>query len=72
MESRWMSVPQAAEYLRVSVFTIYRATKKGKIPHARVGARVLIDKIALDAMLEKNSIPMKISKNEKPYLRAYP
>jgi excisionase family DNA binding protein len=41
-EARFYSIDEAAMKLNISRITIYRNCQAGKIPHKKVGARVLI------------------------------
>lgn len=43
----FLTVEEAAEFLRVKTSTIYSWVSQGKIPHSKVGSRVLFDKNAL-------------------------
>lgn len=52
LERRWMTVPQAAEYLSVSVRTIRNAIYDGKLPRAKLGRRFILDVRDLDAWAE--------------------
>ncbi|MCK4414322.1 MAG: helix-turn-helix domain-containing protein [Candidatus Eisenbacteria sp.] len=40
---RLLSVAEAAEILRISVSWVYRNTKRGRLPHLRVGRSIRID-----------------------------
>jgi len=41
--SRWFTVAEAAEYLRVSRRTIYKMTVEGRLPAFRIGQDVTAD-----------------------------
>jgi len=41
---QFMTVEEAAEFLRVKSSTIYSWVSQGKIPHSKVGSRVLFEK----------------------------
>lgn len=43
------SVPEAAEALGVSAWLAYRLIARGELPAIRLGRRVVVPKIALDA-----------------------
>lgn len=47
-----MTVPEAAEYLRIGLSAAYAAAKSKEIPTIRIGRRILVPKIALDKKLE--------------------
>lgn len=46
-----LSIPEAAAYVRISPSSLRRAVERGEIPHIKIGARVLIPKAALDALV---------------------
>jgi len=52
MERRFLSPREAAEYLGCHLMTVYSWIDSGKIPSARLGRKVLVDKRLLDAQLE--------------------
>jgi excisionase family DNA binding protein len=54
--SEILTVPEVSEYTRLSKSTIYDLTKAGKMPHIRIGSRILIRKEALDEWLNKHSL----------------
>ena len=53
LPSRWLSTPDAAAYLNVSVSTLCndRVTRSLNIPFTRLGRRILYDRQELDAYL---------------------
>lgn len=54
--SRWLTVAEAAEYLRCSERAVYARIRKGRIPAEAVrhsGRRVYLDRLALDRALER-------------------
>lgn len=52
VERRWISPREAAEYLGCHLLTVYSWIDSGKIPGARLGRKVLIDRRRLDEQLE--------------------
>jgi excisionase family DNA binding protein len=52
-ERRWMSPEGAADYLGVSASAIRKRIARGTIRYSRMGRRLLVDRRALDAELEK-------------------
>jgi excisionase family DNA binding protein len=50
-----VSVPEAAEIMRVSTWTVRGWLREGKLPKRRAGSRVLITKTAIAAFLEKST-----------------
>jgi excisionase family DNA binding protein len=52
---RWLTVKEAAAYLKIHLMTAYEWAGSGKLPSARVGRIVRIDRKALDAELERQS-----------------
>jgi excisionase family DNA binding protein len=41
-KQEWMTVKEAAKYLKVSQMTIFRWTKSGKLPHQKMGNSIRI------------------------------
>ncbi len=59
-EKRLLSVREAAQYLGVSHRTLWTWAQQGRIPHHRLGRRVLFDQLQLDALIkEKTGVPSK-------------
>jgi excisionase family DNA binding protein len=56
MERRFLSPREAAEYLGCHLMTVYSWIDSGKIPSARLGRKILVDKRRLDAQLEAAAI----------------
>lgn len=44
---------EAAELLNVSAWTVYRLAREGRIPHVRIGCRVLFRRSSLIAWLDR-------------------
>jgi excisionase family DNA binding protein len=57
--SELLTVQELAEYLRVTIKTIYRLLEKDKVPATRVGHLWRFDKTAIDEWLRQNSKPIK-------------
>ena len=49
------NVNEVAEMLDLSRNSIYAGLKRGEIPHIRVGKRLLIPRVALEAMLKSKT-----------------
>lgn len=45
------SVPEAATLLGISQWSMYEAIKKNELPHRKIGRRIVIPKIQLEAWL---------------------
>jgi excisionase family DNA binding protein len=52
---QFFTVEEAAEFLRVKTSTIYSWVSQGKIPHSKVGSRVLFEKNALLEFVKKDN-----------------
>ena len=50
---QWLSVDEAANYLRVKPSTIHMKTHRGEIPHYKIGGKLLFDKQELNNIVEK-------------------
>ncbi len=53
---RLYSVPEAAEYLGRSKWSMRRLVWSGKLPHVRCGKRVHVDVEDIDQFIESNKI----------------
>lgn len=49
---RVFSVAEAAEYLGVSRWTVYRRVEQGLLPHVKIGSRVSIPEFTLEKWLD--------------------
>lgn len=54
-EKRLLSVWEAAQYLGVSHRTLWTWVQQGRIPHRRLGRRVLLDRVQLDALIDEET-----------------
>lgn len=48
-----MNVKQTAEYLNVSVHTIYQWKSEGKIPYVKLNGKLCFDKSEINLFIEK-------------------
>ncbi|MDB5616229.1 helix-turn-helix domain-containing protein [Tardiphaga sp.] len=48
-----LTVPEAADYLRISVATVWRLLRNKMLARARIGGRVVIRRVDLDAFLAR-------------------
>ena len=51
MEEKYLKAEEVAKKLRVSLITVHRYCKDGKLPAIKVGRRWLVDRVGLDALL---------------------
>jgi excisionase family DNA binding protein len=51
MDRRTITVSEAAQYLGISRGFAYRAISQGRLPHLRIGRRILVPTEALDHFL---------------------
>lgn len=54
--SALLTVKEAAAFLRLTPDTVYRATKAGKLPHARIGRSIRFSQEALEDYLNKSTV----------------
>ena len=54
-EKRWYTVPEAAEYLEVSIPTIFRWMKSGLLSFHKVGGGTRFTREGLEAVVEKTT-----------------
>jgi len=50
---RWMTVKETAAYLGISETAARRRIERGRIPHKHHGRSVLVDRVALDRLIER-------------------
>lgn len=63
MPRTMLDANEAADYLKISYYTILDKAKKGLIPCVRVGARVLFSQEGLDSWIEEQE-QASISKHQ--------
>lgn len=54
--SVYLSVQEAAEYLRLRPQTLYNKISRRELPHFKVGNRVLFDRAQLDAWVRGHAV----------------
>lgn len=59
-EGRLLRIENAAEYLGISVGTLYVWVHQGKIPHIKMGRLLKFDKLQLDLFIERNQVKAKV------------
>lgn len=52
MARHMLSANEAADYLKISYWTVLEKAKKGTIPCVKIGARVLFSQEGIDAWIE--------------------
>jgi excisionase family DNA binding protein len=50
------TIPEVAEYLKISKSKVYALVQQGKIPHVRIGRNVRIRETDLKRWIEKNAV----------------
>ncbi|MBF9018617.1 MULTISPECIES: helix-turn-helix domain-containing protein [unclassified Oceanispirochaeta] len=53
------TVEEAAKYTRLSTKTLYTYASQKKIPHIKLGSRLLFDEVKLEEWIRGNAVPMK-------------
>ena len=53
---RLLSQQEAAAYLGISYWTLRDLTFWGEVPHVKIGRRILVDRLDLDAYLDRAKI----------------
>ncbi len=53
---RYFSAPDAAKYLCLSMSWLRKATMDGRIPHAKIGVRVVYDRDDLDEFIRQRKV----------------
>ena len=59
MEKRFLTIREASQYLNVSESLLYKLVETKKIPHIRIGRKILFDLKKLDQYIEENSVKLK-------------
>jgi excisionase family DNA binding protein len=54
-----MSVKQGAQYLGVSVPTMWRLVLRREVGHVKIGRRTILLQAELDRFLQKSTVPAK-------------
>ena len=55
-EPRLLSQQDAASYLGISYWTVRDLVFRHELPHVKIGRRILVDRIDLEAYLERSKI----------------
>ena len=55
-EPRLLSQQEAASYLGVSYWTVRDLVFRHDLPHVKIGRRILVDRMDLDAYLDRSKI----------------
>ena len=53
MARTMFTAQETADYLKISYYTILQKSKAGKIPHCKIGARILYSQEGLDTWIEQ-------------------
>jgi excisionase family DNA binding protein len=61
-QRRFLSVRETAEFLRIKASTVYLWASTGKLPHSKVGSRLLFEREALIAFVKTNEDPARKSR----------
>jgi len=57
----FLTVPEAAEIMRISKLTLYRMVSSGQIKHVRICRRVFIKRADLESYIEDHTFGGKVS-----------
>lgn len=52
---KWLTLPDIAGYIGVSMITLYRWTKKGLIPHYKIGRQIRFDRNEVDTWIKSGN-----------------
>lgn len=61
MTNDLLTVPEVAEYLRLSPGTIYRLASQRKIPRTKVAGKLAFRRGEIDAWLDASSTPAELA-----------
>ena len=56
---RLLSQQEAATYLGISYWTLRDLVFRRTLPHVKIGRRILVDRVDLDAYLQRAKIPAR-------------
>jgi excisionase family DNA binding protein len=56
VKRRFLTVKETAEFLNLSADYIYQLTGQKKIPHVRIGRKVLFDVDKLEKFIDENTV----------------
>ena len=56
METKWLTVIEAAEYLKMGRSTIYKLAQEGKLPAHKVGRQWRFDAKELDTWIKSGNL----------------
>ena len=69
--SRWLSVREAASYIRATNWYVGELCRAHKIPFVRCGKRFVLDRQDLDAYMESGKIAAIDAKVQRAFERAF-
>ena len=52
-----MTVRETAVELRLNIFSVYRLIESRRLPHIRIGRKILVDKSKLERWIERRAVP---------------
>jgi len=52
-----MTVRETAVELRLNIFSVYRLIESRRLPHIRIGRKVLVDRTKLERWIERRAVP---------------
>jgi len=58
-KSRFMTLKETAEYLHCSPSLLYKYTATSKIPHVRLGGKILFEISKIERYIEDNTIKVQ-------------
>ena len=67
-----LTIPEVAEYLKISKSKMYYLVQRGTIPHVRIGRNVRIRKVDLDQWIEEKVTHNLFSKQKSFRPRSLP
>ena len=62
--TNWLTLEEAAQYLKIGKSTLYDLARKGKIPAHKMGRAWRFDVEELDAWIKKGRIDEKVKRHE--------
>ena len=69
METMFLTAPEVAQHLRISLITVRRLTMLKQIPFCRVGRRVLYPIDEIHSWLKQNSVGVDDLNNKTPIIK---
>lgn len=62
MTDKWLTVQEVADYLKLSMSSVYKFTQQGKVPVSRIGNQWRFDREEIDAWVKTQRPTAKVQR----------